>query len=40
MGGWDKLWHEMADAITGLGGVIRMGADVEQVIVENGAVAA
>jgi hypothetical protein len=38
MGGWDKLWTEMAQAFTGLGGELRLGATVEQVIVENGQV--
>ena len=38
MGGWDKLWHEMADAFTGLGGELRYRADVTRVLVENGAV--
>ena len=38
MGGWDKLWHEMADAFTDLGGELRYNADVAQVIVERGAI--
>lgn len=38
MGGWNKLWTEMADAFTGLGGELRYGADVQQVIVEGGAI--
>lgn len=38
MGGWDRLWHEMADAFTALGGQLRYEADVEKVIVERGAV--
>lgn len=38
MGGWDRLWHEMADAFTALGGELRYGARVEQVLVGDGAV--
>ena len=38
MGGWDKLWREMADAFMGLGGDLRLGTDVAEVVVENGAV--
>jgi phytoene dehydrogenase-like protein len=38
MGGWDKLWREMAAAFTGLGGELRLGTEVAEVLVENGAV--
>lgn len=38
MGGWDRLWHEMADAFAALGGELRYGARAEQVLVGDGAV--
>jgi len=38
IGGWDKLWHEMADALTARGGELRLSAPVRRVLVERGAV--
>jgi phytoene dehydrogenase-like protein len=39
MGGWDKLWNEMAAAFEALGGEVRLGETVERVEVEDGAIA-
>ena len=39
IGGWDKLWNEMAAAFEALGGEVRLGATVERVEVEDGAIA-
>lgn len=39
MGGWDRLWRELADAFTARGGVIRRPAPVRRVLVERGRVA-
>ena len=38
MGGWDRLWNQMAAAYLGLGGQLRLGAAVSEVVVEQGAV--
>jgi phytoene dehydrogenase-like protein len=35
MGGWEKLWGEVADAFTALGGTILQPETVEKVLVEN-----
>ncbi|MCW3067173.1 MAG: NAD(P)/FAD-dependent oxidoreductase [Solirubrobacterales bacterium] len=39
MGGWEKLWGEMGDAFTGLGGELRHPAAVERIVVEDGRIA-
>lgn len=36
--GWDGLWQDLADAITGHGGEIRLGVPVDRVIIEDGEV--
>ena len=38
MGGWEKLWREVADAFVGLGGTLLQPETVERVLVENGQV--
>jgi phytoene dehydrogenase-like protein len=38
MGGWEKLWKDMAAAFEAMGGTIVMPATVERVLVEQGAV--
>ena len=38
MGGWDKLWNEMAAAFTDRGGELRMSSTVRRVLVDKGAV--
>lgn len=38
IGGWDKLWREMAAAFTAMGGELRYRATVEKVMVERGEV--
>ena len=35
MGGWEKLWGEVADAFTGLGGELLQPEAVEEVLIEN-----
>jgi phytoene dehydrogenase-like protein len=35
MGGWEQLWKDVAAAFTGLGGTLRTGVSVEQVLVED-----
>lgn len=38
MGGWNKVWNEMVAGYEGLGGSIRLGAKVDKVVVDHGAV--
>lgn len=38
MGGWDKLWREMAGGFTAQGGQLRLGTTVDRVLVNDGAV--
>jgi phytoene dehydrogenase-like protein len=38
MGGWEKLWTEIAEAFVGLGGELVHPATVERVVIENGTV--
>lgn len=38
MGGWEKLWKEVAEAFTGLGGVLHQPETVERVLVQDGRV--
>ncbi|HEY1689780.1 MAG TPA: FAD-dependent oxidoreductase [Solirubrobacteraceae bacterium] len=39
IGGWERLWKEMAEKFAELGGTLRLGQAVERVIVERGRVA-
>ncbi len=38
LGGWEKLWNEMGEALTAMGGALRLSERVDEVLVEKGAV--
>ncbi|MEV5848559.1 FAD-dependent oxidoreductase [Streptomyces sp. NPDC051985] len=38
MGGWEKLWKEMGDALVARGGELRLSSTVRRVLVEDGSV--